>query len=245
MRGSVEPPSPGHPGTTDATTRSRSPTTCRSKVLDAVIGPYLPGTKYEKMIALVGRSGRDRSSATNIGIPIELRSLGAGPAPGGHRADQAMRSGSTAAATPRLGSRIGPASRASSLRAPRGPAAPATSVWDTVVHHRASWRSGVLRLPDGQRGPPLCGHRGLPRPQLRQEEAGPHRARSGRSSSPGARPPGTARELGAQVLRHHRAVRRLRLRQVARLRLRLHRLPDRLPQGALRGRVPRRRCSPA
>ena len=56
---------------------------------------------------------------------------------------------------------------------------------------------------------------------------------------------GYGAELGAQVLRHHRAVRRLRLRQVARLRLRLHRLPDRLPQGELPGRVPRPRCSPA
>ena len=53
------------------------------------------------------------------------------------------------------------------------------------------------------------------------------------------------RRARRQVLRHHRAVRRLRLRQVARLRLRLHRLPDRLPQGELPGRVPRARCSRA
>ena len=43
----------------------------------------------------------------------------------------------------------------------------------------------------------------------------------------------------APVLRHHRAVRRLRVQQEPLLRLRLHRLPDRLPQGALPGRVPR------
>ena len=41
------------------------------------------------------------------------------------------------------------------------------------------------------------------------------------------------------AVRHHRAVRRLRLQQVPRLRLRVCRLPDRLSQGALPGRVPR------
>ena len=56
---------------------------------------------------------------------------------------------------------------------------------------------------------------------------------------------GYERLMGTLALRHHRAVRRLRLQQVALLRLRLHRLPDRLPQGALPGRVPRRRCSRA
>ena len=40
------------------------------------------------------------------------------------------------------------------------------------------------------------------------------------------------------AVRHHRAVRRLRLQQEPRLRLRPRRLPDRLPQGALPGRVP-------
>ena len=41
------------------------------------------------------------------------------------------------------------------------------------------------------------------------------------------------------AVRHHRALRRLRLQQEPLLRLRLHRLPDGLPEGALPGRVPR------
>ena len=47
-------------------------------------------------------------------------------------------------------------------------------------------------------------------------------------------------ELGTAPVRHHRALRRLRLQQEPRLRLRARRLPDRVPQGALPGRVPRR-----
>ena len=45
--------------------------------------------------------------------------------------------------------------------------------------------------------------------------------------------------LGTTAVRHHRAVRRLRLQQEPRLRLRPGRLPDRLPQGSLPCRVPR------
>ena len=41
------------------------------------------------------------------------------------------------------------------------------------------------------------------------------------------------------AVRHHRALRRLRLQQEPRLRLRAGRLPDGVPQGALPGRVPR------
>ncbi len=62
-------------------------------------------------------------------------------------------------------------------------------------------------------------------------------AKERRSSSPGASHR-LRRRARQEVVRHHRAVRRLRLQQVARFRLRLHRLPDRLPQGALPGRVP-------
>ena len=50
----------------------------------------------------------------------------------------------------------------------------------------------------------------------------------------------TAPSSGTAAVRHHRAVRRLRLQQVPLLRLRLRRLPDRVPQGALPDRVPRR-----
>ena len=55
----------------------------------------------------------------------------------------------------------------------------------------------------------------------------------------GCEAPATARDLGNAAVRHHRAVRRLRLQQEPRLRLRPRRLPDRLPEGALPGRVPR------
>ena len=48
---------------------------------------------------------------------------------------------------------------------------------------------------------------------------------------------GLRRGAGHAALRHHRAVRRLRLQQVALLRLRPRRLPDGLAQGALPGRV--------
>ena len=44
--------------------------------------------------------------------------------------------------------------------------------------------------------------------------------------------------LGTAPVRHHRALRRLRLQQVPRLRLRVHRLPDGVAEGPLPGRVP-------
>ena len=49
---------------------------------------------------------------------------------------------------------------------------------------------------------------------------------------------GLRRDARHRALRHHRAVRRLRLPQGPRLRLRARRLPDRLAEGALPGRVP-------
>ena len=52
--------------------------------------------------------------------------------------------------------------------------------------------------------------------------------------------PGYGEELGDRALRHHRALRRLRLQQVPRLRLRPGRLPDGLAEGPLPGRVPGR-----
>ena len=51
---------------------------------------------------------------------------------------------------------------------------------------------------------------------------------------------GVERGAGRVDLRPGRQVRRLRLQQVARRRLRAGRLPDRLPEGQLPGRVPRR-----
>ena len=48
---------------------------------------------------------------------------------------------------------------------------------------------------------------------------------------------GYGRAARHPAVRHHRAVRRLRVQQEPRLRLRARRLPDRLPQGALPGRV--------
>ena len=48
---------------------------------------------------------------------------------------------------------------------------------------------------------------------------------------------GYPERLGAGPVRPDRAVRRLRVQRVARLRVRLHRVPDRVPEGALPGRV--------
>ena len=55
---------------------------------------------------------------------------------------------------------------------------------------------------------------------------------------------GVAEKKAAQDLRPDGAVRRLRLQQVALGRLRLARLPDRLPEGELPGATSWRRCSP-
>ena len=73
---------------------------------------------------------------------------------------------------------------------------------------------------------------------VRQEDPGPHpgRAREVRRRLRGR---GVRRGARHRPVRHHRALRRLRLQQVPLLRLRLHRLPDGLAQGPLPGRVPR------
>ena len=105
-------------------------------------------------------------------------------------------------------------------------------------HVRADGVPGVddARRPAGRR---LLAGRRRPAPsRLRQEEARADRRRAGevrrrcrsRRLRPSARHP---------AVRHHRAVRRLRLRQEPRLRLCPRRLPDGLPQGALPGGVPR------
>src|SRR5664279_84751 len=72
---------------------------------------------------------------------------------------------------------------------------------------------------------------------VRQEDPRPHPGRAGEVRGRMCRP-GVRRATGNRTVRHHRAVRRLRLQQVALLRLRVHRLPDRLAQGPLSGRVP-------
>ena len=92
-------------------------------------------------------------------------------------------------------------------------------------------RAEVRRLLPGRGRQPAQG--------VRQEDPRADRARSARSSSPAASTTGYGAELGNAVVRHHRALRRLRLQQEPLLRLRPRRLPDRLPQGALPGRVPR------
>ena len=87
----------------------------------------------------------------------------------------------------------------------------------------------------------LLAGRGRQPPQgLRQEGSASSSPRSARSSSTAATATGYGARARQRAVRHHRAVRRLRLQQEPRLRLRLRRLPDRLPQGALPGRVPRR-----
>ena len=75
------------------------------------------------------------------------------------------------------------------------------------------------------------------RKAVRQEDPRDDGQASARSSSPAARPPGYGRDARHAAVRHHRAVRRLRLQQEPRVRLRARRLPDRVPQGALPGRV--------
>ncbi len=63
---------------------------------------------------------------------------------------------------------------------------------------------------------------------------------SARSSSPAAWRTGYGADARHRAVRHHRALRRLRLQQVPLLRLRPRRLPDGLAEGPLPGRVPRR-----
>ena len=104
---------------------------------------------------------------------------------------------------------------------------------------RVRGRHGVLRLPHGQPRPSLCRRRGLPRPQLRQEKPGAagHGAGEVRRLVRGQRLRAVARH---RPVRPHRALRRLRLQQEPRLRLRHGRLPDGLAEGQPPGRVPGR-----
>ena len=78
------------------------------------------------------------------------------------------------------------------------------------------------------------------RKAMRQEDPRAHGQGAGEVRRRAASATGYGAELGDAAVRHHRAVRRLRLQQEPLLRLRPHRLPDRLPQGELPGRVPRR-----
>ncbi len=83
-------------------------------------------------------------------------------------------------------------------------------------------------LPGGGRQPPQG---------VRQEDQGPDRPGTGevRGRLRGQR---LRDRAGHRPVRHHRALRRLRLQQEPLLRLRPGRLPDRLPQGPLPGGVP-------
>ena len=77
-------------------------------------------------------------------------------------------------------------------------------------------------------------------PRHGQEDQGGDGRRSATRSSKGAVARGVEEAQAVVDLRPGRQVRRLRLQQVARRRLRAGRLPDRLPEGQLPGRVPRR-----
>ena len=83
----------------------------------------------------------------------------------------------------------------------------------------------------------LPGRRRQPAQGLRQEDPGAHGQGAGQVRRRLRRHRLRAGARHAAV-RHHRGLRRLRLRQEPRLRLRPHHLPDGLPQGALPGRVP-------
>ena len=80
---------------------------------------------------------------------------------------------------------------------------------------------------------------GQPPQGLREEDPLAHRRRAGEVRRR-LRRPGLRRAPRHRAVRHHRALRRLRLQQVPLLRLRARRLPDRLAEGELPGRVPRR-----
>ena len=69
-------------------------------------------------------------------------------------------------------------------------------VWDTVVSIEDVGERECFDFRMSEPRAALRRGRGLPRAQLREEGPGAHRARSGRSSSPGARPPGYGAELG-------------------------------------------------
>ena len=83
-----------------------------------------------------------------------------------------------------------------------------------------------------ERGPAPQGHG--------EEDRGRSSPPSGPGSSQAAERTGYGTCARHPAVRHHRAVRRLRVQQEPRLRLRVRRLPDRLPQGPPPGRVLRR-----
>ena len=121
-------------------------------------------------------------------------------------------------------------------RAPEGHLPPPRPRRGSRRHLRAHDLPGVGDAggPEDRRLRPGRGRQ--PAQGVRQEEPGAHpgRAREVRGRLHRHRVRGVPRH---RPVRHHRTVRRLRLQQVARLRLRAHRLPDGLAQGPLSGRV--------
>ena len=118
---------------------------------------------------------------------------------------------------------------------------------DVLPHRRRGGARRHLRADDlpgvGHAGEPalrrlLAGRGRQPAQGVRQEEARPDGPGAGqvRGRLRGHRLRPRARH---PAVRHHRELRRLRLRQEPQLRLRPHHLPDRLPEGPLSGRVPR------
>ena len=125
------------------------------------------------------------------------------------------------------------------LRAPRGPAhrRPRCGTPSCPSSRPASASASTSRWPTS--APPVRRRRGLPRPQLRQEEPRAHREGAGdvRRRVRGHRL--RARTLGTQCSTSSSSSPTTPSPSRT-LRLRLHRLPDRLPQGELPGRVLRR-----
>ena len=124
-------------------------------------------------------------------------------------------------------------------RAEAGHLPPPRPGGDPGRHLRADDLPGVGHAGGPEGGGLLPGRGRQPAQGLRQEDPGDDPGRAGqvrrRLRDHGLRP-GPRRP----ALRHHRALRRLRLQQEPRLRLRPHRLPDGLAEGPLPGRVPRR-----
>ena len=103
-------------------------------------------------------------------------------------------------------------------------------------HLRAHALPGVgdAGRPEVRRVQPRGGRQ--PAQGVREEDPQAHRRRA-REVRRRLRDRGLRRGAGHAALRHHRAVRRLRVQQVPLLRLRPRRLPDGLAEGALPGRV--------
>ena len=99
------------------------------------------------------------------------------------------------------------------------------------------YQESVMRVAQKFAGYSLTRPTTCARPAGRRSRDDRRRAREVRRRLRRDRLRGRARHA---LFRHHRALRRLRLQQVPRLRLRLHRVPDRLAEGELPGRVPGR-----